>query len=218
MSVTSCTHRSGRYACGALLDIRVVDGHLVERCPACERRKAGVCRDCPRPVAGMIGRALRCAACTKEARRRADRKSAANNREKRRAANRRRWRASAKLRARKREQRRAWAKANPDAVKRHKRRYALKQTQGYRAGIARNNARPERAEAKRAQARQRYYELHPTRPAPMCAACERAISWKPLPGGRAGRPPKYHMECSPWKRQRKDFRRMLELGAIQEVA
>lgn len=42
-------------------------GRLVEHCPRCARRRAGLCADCPRPVDGAIGKALRCAICKKRA-------------------------------------------------------------------------------------------------------------------------------------------------------
>ena len=52
---------------------RVCSGRLVERidrlgrvhwdCPACARRKAGICADCPRPVVGRPGIAERCTTC-----------------------------------------------------------------------------------------------------------------------------------------------------------
>jgi hypothetical protein len=38
-------------------------GRLSWVCGACERRRAGVCRCCPRPVNGAVGRALYCAGC-----------------------------------------------------------------------------------------------------------------------------------------------------------
>lgn len=53
-------------ACGAKLEARFErDGYgVVVRsryvCPSCERRRAGVCARCPRPVAGRVGFALYC--------------------------------------------------------------------------------------------------------------------------------------------------------------
>lgn len=37
-------------------------GRVEYRCPACSRRRAGLCQRCSRPVAGTIGRSLYCAA------------------------------------------------------------------------------------------------------------------------------------------------------------
>ena len=162
--------------CGARLEFRSDGlGRVVAHCPWCARRRAGLCRECPRPVAGTVGKALRCVEYTADAKRRAWRKSDAEHRAARRAADRKRWRTDAERRARKREARRAWMAAHPDRVKAYRRRYDLKRTPGYIAGYTRNNARPERAEAKRAQAMARYYELHPTRPAPVCRLCGASI-------------------------------------------
>jgi hypothetical protein len=123
------------------------------------------------------------------------------NRRRKNAGWRRRMRANKAARARKRQQSRAWRKEHPDRVKKHKRRYLLQQSPTYLATQRRHNADPVRAEKKRAAARARYYELHPVRPTPVCTACGEAIAWT----GR-GRPPKYHLEHSPWKKQRKDYR------------
>lgn len=38
-------------------------GRLQWECPRCARRKAGLCADCPRTVAGTVGKAERCARC-----------------------------------------------------------------------------------------------------------------------------------------------------------
>lgn len=62
---TVCQYKLGaEHTCGAVLrDVidRLGRHHVV--CDACTRREAGICRDCPRPVSGAVGRALRCAAC-----------------------------------------------------------------------------------------------------------------------------------------------------------
>lgn len=42
-------------------------GRVRERCARCDRRKAGLCADCPRRVVGTVGKALRCAGCKKRA-------------------------------------------------------------------------------------------------------------------------------------------------------
>jgi hypothetical protein len=60
----TCQRREGRYACGGPLRDEVDRiGRLVRLCAHCERRKAGVCRHCPRAVEGKIGQAIRCARC-----------------------------------------------------------------------------------------------------------------------------------------------------------
>lgn len=60
----TCDRKFGPNArCSAVLDLAIVDGRLVESCPACARMAKGVCRDCPRRVYGTVGKARRCAAC-----------------------------------------------------------------------------------------------------------------------------------------------------------
>ena len=60
--------RCARGYCGDLL-VAVQDslGRVALACPRCGRRARGVCRDCPRPVAGTVGKAVRCAACAQRA-------------------------------------------------------------------------------------------------------------------------------------------------------
>jgi DNA-directed RNA polymerase subunit RPC12/RpoP len=59
-----CPWRVGRNVCGAILEIWVDrNGHTQSRCPRCERREAGLCQDCPRPVESNHRLALRCADC-----------------------------------------------------------------------------------------------------------------------------------------------------------
>jgi hypothetical protein len=151
-------------------------GRSVATCPQCARRKAGICRDCPAPVAGTIGKSLRCAVHTAAARLEAGRRYTNWHREERNAAHRKRSKRP-EVRARKRETRKAWAQARPEKVTQYRRRYHLKRTPGYVAGYQRHNARPERQAQKRAQAIARYYELHPTRPAPVCRSCGVAIPY-----------------------------------------
>ena len=45
-------------------------GRLSWRCPSCERRRAGLCRHCPRRVDGRVGTAFYCAGCRRLATRR----------------------------------------------------------------------------------------------------------------------------------------------------
>jgi hypothetical protein len=97
---------------------------------------------------------------------------------------RKRYRVDANAREQKRETRSKWAKANPDRVKLYKRRAALNPTPRRKEREQYHNSRPERVAKKRAQALQRYYELHPVRPSPMCRVCQKPIEWSP-----PGRPP-----------------------------
>src|SRR4051812_37594755 len=56
--------------CGGILEYSIdTVGRVVEKCPLCERRRAGICRDCPARVEGEVGKALRCARCKREAKR-----------------------------------------------------------------------------------------------------------------------------------------------------
>lgn len=56
--------RPGGRVCPGLLVARVDRiGRVLFDCPACARRKAGICADCPRPVVGRPKIAERCAAC-----------------------------------------------------------------------------------------------------------------------------------------------------------
>lgn len=203
-SRTTCGVRRGAGAvCGGVLET-VIDrwtGRTTTTCPRCERRKKGICQDCPRPVAGQVGKSLRCEEHTLAAKRNDWRRYDQRHRESRRRQDRARTRRlTPEQRAHKAEVRRKWRQANPEKLRGQRRRYHLRQTPGYVEGYQRQNARPERQAAKREQSRKRYYELHPERPKPVCAGCE-----LPIPYDGKGRPPKYHLECSPWKTQRKDY-------------
>jgi hypothetical protein len=169
--------------CRARLEFIIGEfGRTVARCRQCERRLAGICRDCSAPVEGTIGKAYRCAEHKRLKREADSRANTERNREERNARQRERSKAPARKK-RKAETRRAWAKRNPEKVKAQKRRYHLKRTPGYVAGYQRSNADPVRLEKKRAQARERYYVLHPERPAPVCRVCA-----QPIPFTGLGRP------------------------------
>lgn len=59
---TVCPRRAGSGRCGAVLETLVERGGQTRIvCPLCERRKRGICRDCPKPVEGRVGTAMRCA-------------------------------------------------------------------------------------------------------------------------------------------------------------
>ena len=65
MSAPRCLPRRGTgLACGTALIARVDGlGRVHVDCPACARRLAGRCADCPAPVDGKVGVALTCAPC-----------------------------------------------------------------------------------------------------------------------------------------------------------
>lgn len=58
---------------GTLVDTIDRLGRVRWSCPKCERRKAGICQDCPRPVCGQRGKAETCADCRAKRSREADR-------------------------------------------------------------------------------------------------------------------------------------------------
>lgn len=60
-------------------------GNVVAHCAWCERRKRGLCRDCPAPVEGRVRSALRCALHKRLAMRRFSAKHTQNNQRKIRA-------------------------------------------------------------------------------------------------------------------------------------
>lgn len=65
MTLVRCQVKRGAGTrCGGLLLHRSdAIGRLRWHCPKCKRRKAGICQDCPCPVAGAVGKAERCAPC-----------------------------------------------------------------------------------------------------------------------------------------------------------
>jgi hypothetical protein len=154
-------------------------GRTLVRCRQCERRKAGICRDCPAPVEGTVGKAYRCAPCKERARITDGRRNQARHREERNARA-RLWSKRPEALAKKAAAKRAWAAKNPEKIKAYRRQYVLKQTPGYVAGYRRANADPVRAEKKREQARARYWQTHAA-PSPVCRTCGVAI---PFDGGR----------------------------------
>lgn len=71
MSGPRCDARGpGGKVCGTrMVERRTTFGRLDWDCPRCERRRLGLCADCPQPVDGKVGVALRCATCRKLAHR-----------------------------------------------------------------------------------------------------------------------------------------------------
>jgi len=123
----TCPRRFGRHGiCGASLETVVLPGgHTRIVCRSCERFERGLCAECPRPVAGRVRWARRCAACRLRThrthlrrRRRADRRRL--NAERRAA-----YAADPALRARIRARRAAWRRAHPERVRVQKCRAAL---------------------------------------------------------------------------------------------
>lgn len=103
-------------------------GRVTVRCRQCERRLAGICRDCPRPIDGVVGKSYRCAECKARARRALEARSQARHIERRRIAQRERARRP-EVRARQRANRQAWDAAHRERVREQKRAQRQKQRQ-----------------------------------------------------------------------------------------
>lgn len=126
-AVTCQRGLGGQFAvCGGVLVASTDgDGRTAVSCPLCERRRRGVCRDCPAPVAGMIGKAVRCAEHAKIA----ARASFANYRDDNRKAINRRAKMYARkpaVRAKRIAYKKAWRKAHRDKIRGQKRRANLR--------------------------------------------------------------------------------------------
>jgi len=178
--------------CRAVLE-HVTDGNgrTIERCPACDRRRRGICRDCPAAVEGEVGKAVRCRRCKRLARRRHEKTYRRDPEVRRRVRVRERnYRRRPDVKARRRAQRAAYYAARRDEILRRKRRYLMTQPPTYLATQRRHNADPVRQAKKRAWALKKYYELHPVRPDPHCTKCNAPIEWD-----GSGRPRSTCDEC-----------------------
>ena len=87
-SGSHCRFRKGKFGWCRTRLVESVDrlGRVIVSCPACDRRVAGVCQRCPRPVAGKVGWALYCAGCKRAAAADHNRKWVANNRARKNAS------------------------------------------------------------------------------------------------------------------------------------
>lgn len=120
-----CPRKSGRYPCGGQLVPSVSRAGLLEyTCHRCDRREAGLCQDCPRPVEGRVRSALRCHACKRRVLNASTARYVARNlklvRTKAREFARRNRVAGMAYK-------KLWRAANPEKVKAQKRREALRQ-------------------------------------------------------------------------------------------
>ncbi len=207
-SSTRCERRQGPGKCDAWLET-TTDGHgnAVTVCPACERRNRGICRDCPRPVSGRRGYATRCENCKALARREQGRVFEDLHREERLVQSRKYYQGHPEKRAAKATYHRALRQAQPDLIKKQKRDAGMKGNAAHEHTLEwhrKNNSKKPRIRKKRRQAMHSYYRTHPNRTVPKCAGCDRWLSWTPLPGGRAGAPPKWCDDCAtPGERTRR---------------
>lgn len=196
----TCQRRQGPGTCGGALVERIdrTIGRVTVVCPRCERRKAGLCLECPRPVEGMVGRALRCAEHKKRALRAALARYQAANRESANARARESYSDPA-VRERRNAYKRLWRKANPEKVAAQKYRAAIRHNAArekmLRYHVRYNAARREtKAEAMRLQ-----YRAGHAPPQPRCLDCRREIpGYERLPGvmENHGRPPRRCVFCT----------------------
>lgn len=192
-NATFCQHRLGSFSCGGRLEDRVdrALGIVTRICPKCERRKQGICERCPLPVYGAIGRSKYCDTHFNQARREAIRRSQEIHGEARASRARASLLADPVRRARKLEYKRLWRKANPDKIRKQKRRFALRQNRHNLEWHKQYNAK--RRAAKADDSRERYRADNPI-PTPRCASCGRDIPWMGRTKG-SGRPPRRCVFC-----------------------
>ncbi len=185
---TRCPRRHGPGKCGGTLEHLVRrDGTIYSVCPRCERRKRGICADCPAPVEGRIESAIRCRACKRKARamytaRHRQRDPEGYRRKSQRLVARRR--ADPERHAHDLAVKKAWRARNVVRIKLQKRKWRLNPNRpnGYstreKYEAYHRAYRAKHALHRRELARRRYYELHPDRPHPICACgCEQQIPW-----------------------------------------
>lgn len=121
-SASTCQAKLGRFGvCAAVLET-VTDGNgrTALRCPMCERKARGICRDCGLPVAGQVRKAIRCTYHTKAAKDAAWRRCRDRDPEAHRRSSRRNYQRNDERRRRKNEYKKAWRKANPEKVRAYK--------------------------------------------------------------------------------------------------
>lgn len=200
LHATHCQRRHGPGVCGGTLTDRVdrALGRVVRECPRCARRLAGICRDCPLPVYGQRGKAIRCAVCAKRAQDAAVQASKERHHEENLARAKARYQNDPEVRARRNAYKRLYRKLRRDQVAKEKRR----------AGITHNKAREKmlayhrrynaaRRAHKAAVMAEQYRAGHPV-PQPTCASCQRSIPYLVdgvrRPSGE-GRPPRRCVFC-----------------------
>lgn len=190
---THCQRRQGQGMCGARLETTVdrQRGVAVTRCPACARREAGVCRDCPRPVAGTRGIATRCEPCAKRARTEACARWSVRNAEEKS----RRWKARyaalpAKEKQRRLHEKKLWRRAHPEKVQQYRERE--RETRREKILAYHREYRARNRERILEKARIDYYTRHPRPTIKPCRLCKAPIKWAP-----PGRPKRVCDACVP---------------------
>jgi hypothetical protein len=183
-------------------------GRTVVVCAWCVRKARGICRDCPAPVDGTRGKALRCAIHARERQNANVRAYAERHHETVNARARAYYQTDPEKRAKSNEYKRQWRKANREKVRAQKRRAALRQPKRVREYMARY--RKKHREHYREAQRCRYYAEHPVRPDPHCTNCGKAIVWEP-----PGRPYLTCDECCwPYQLRQREAKRAAHAAAI----
>lgn len=192
-TAVACQRRQGSGLCGGKLETTTDHiGRSVTQCARCERRKHGICQDCPKPVYGQRGKAIRCSTCARAAAQRQVRASEARHRDEYNA----KWRVEyaqmpADEKARRNALKAAWRKANPEKVRAQKDRYVKKHRSNPKSHYNRYHAKY------RAKYRLQKRELErdrlaatpaPRKTSPKCTRCGKSTRWKPILRGGTGRP------------------------------
>lgn len=187
-----CPRRAGAGRCGGAIETYIdAAGRTRVRCGFCERRKAGICRDCNAPVYGAVGKALRCERHATEARRAAIRRSEERHREQRLEKSRAYYQNNPDIRTRRNEYKRWYRKMHPEKTRAQKKRYVEKHRRDPNSAYNRYHRRY-RAKyrlQKREFERDRLKANPPARKTvPRCSQCGRSTRWRPVHKGNAGRP------------------------------
>lgn len=179
-AATHCQRRQPGGTCGARMVERTdrALGTVRFACPACERRVAGICRDCPRPVEGRVGQALRCAGCKVRERTMASRRYSARHRDELQEKFAKQYRSMPEEKRRaKLEAKKQWRRANPEKVRAYREREKVTRADKIRA-YHEKRRRERRAEIN-AKARAYYYEHRPLPTVKPCRDCGAEIKWAP---------------------------------------
>lgn len=179
-----CTRVLGglKRACRGTIEITTDgNGRMVTTCQKCAWHRAGRCWRCGASRGNDRLRGVYCESCKVLARRECEmlRLQDPAIRKKKNAKTSKRWHTDEAFRARKHARNRVWRKANPDRVKKYKRKSALNPTAHRKERERFHNSRPERIASKRAYALAKYYEAHPMRPTPVCRDCGNEFTYTP---------------------------------------
>jgi hypothetical protein len=214
MSADVCRKRF----CGCVLEFHTVEGRLVESCPWCDRKRRGLCRDCPRPVHGTVGKSLRCAPHAAEAQRERTRAWVRSHPEEARASSRRTYQKDEAARASRNEYKRQYRKLHPDKVRAQKRRYVEKHAANPNSWYVRYHARYNRRFGAHAReildAKRVIAQAHAK--VPRCRECGRSTRWTKIPG-LSGKPWETCNRCA-WPHQVRERKRVRRAALRRLVA